>query len=1036
MTQPRDLTFTPPSFALHLVQLAGKPTLLGADHVTWRFGGMGIDVVAGGNGSGKTLLCSAIEAAFFPDVNESLRNGLYDAGLREVTVVGLMNSTRSEWTLVLETGEVICRPQGEGIGSRRTPILAIIHANEDSYGFTPHIVTNGQWRLPDADVLKWAARLSCVPLQREIAAWEARLESLEQGNGQKSPVELSTELEDIERQLADIHATQTALKAAEERALELNESIAECELAIQVAAAEETALVKKIELAERAVHLEGWVQELRTSWEAAETVRTTFSELNEQLEEVQSVVRNLPENADQLARDYLQLLDEFETLTSNLKELERTMETRQEQRSSLLRELAATEETIAAHELPDKESLTQDLLSVEQELTEISRKRIDLLRRKDALEHQRSDRYREFAALGEAEWLSLREYLRAVQADEQTSLDQRHHETVRELAEISQRLQRDFAGFEKLSKDTPGRIERLYSIRDAIAKRETELAALRAKVVEVQSQGTGEGLRFGLMTVGAMAAGIPAAFLLGWDVGFFGALLGGGAGYGIGKLISPRLDANYEDYVRRIESLQTEQNEALAAKETLRLELVRFPDHLGLHETLAIWNEFESLHGRKLELEARVAEVARHVPNQGLLPESFRRFEPAEVRERVAAFDQIQAELQNVTEQISAFDSPDGPGARREALDLEATQLRARLDEYELATARRAEEISKKRSQIQSMLADLEKEIALQPNLDELRMSARDIQARAEELDAAAGGTLRAQGAARVLNALEMRSVLQEKIREAKSRLSTLHSPQELAARTGLIEEELLEVSARLREIDPLFGTLESRGDALTKYRMQMTRLYDNRVESEKRIEELRREILDLDLPELRARAEELPAESLLLHNYKVVQTQIEELQKSIFAAQNMGAALRVELTEQFEQSESRVLGELKSLVFEALGERIASIEFDGGEWYVFTDNGTRRRLSTLPRGVIELVSLCLNSGILETVRDAERAPVVWDDVLSQLDDHHLSISRRVVESLSRDRQIILLTRDSRIRTWGRTAELLAGRHEPSIILN
>ncbi len=251
-----------------------------------------------------------------------------------------------------------------------------------------------------------------------------------------------------------------------------------------------------------------------------------------------------------------------------------------------------------------------------------------------------------------------------------------------------------------------------------------------------------------------------------------------------------------------------------------------------------------------------------------------------------------------------------------------------------------------------------------------------------------------------------------------------------------LIDEELAQVTVKLQEIDPLYGTLGSRQDGLDKYRVQLEKVQAQIAAETKRRAELRLNLETLKLHELLERVSQLPSAEDLVAERAAHQTKLEEIQRSVLAAQNMCGALRAELLEQRDHAAGRVLAHLKKSVFDSIGERIASVELYEDEWIAVLEDGQRRPLASLSRGIAELVTLCLNAGLLTASENAEAAPLVWDDVLSQLDDMHLSIARQIIEQLARKRQVVLLTRDSRIRSWGNAVEVLAGRHELDVLLN
>lgn len=1032
-----DLPRNSLTFALHLVQLSGKPSLLGAECVTWRFTGEGLNIVAGGNGSGKSLLCSAVLAAAFPESTDELRRGLFAAGLKSVTIVGQYGDSRKEWMLDLETGEVIHRPKlTDDQSSQGIPIAQLVFPENHSSLRLPHIVVNGDWRLPEQAQLEWAGSMLAVPLARELAGWEARLDSLSHGEGNNNLESLGSEIAEIDKELARAQSLRESLQQAVQHASELQGRITDSELAIQIATVEETELVGKIEIAERAVHLESWAAELRSSWNEVETTRSQFATLNDQLESLQEITRNLPENIEEIAHEYLTLQYEREKLAARLKENEQKANELSDRRDGVIREQEKIQSSQSGDGTARIASLRARVLELERELTELSRKRIDLLRRRDGLEQQRNEKYRELTLLGPEEWTALELFLSSSENNHTTSQRIEADKRNAEFGRITERLKKEFIGFEKLSSDTPKRLEKLFMLRESVSKREADLALLRSKVVEQQAHGRGTGLKVVLAIIGAASAGVPGGLILGWDIGFFAAVLGGGLGFGIGHMLTPKSEVSHEELVRKIESLQVEQQEALSVREALRLELTPFAEQLQLDSALGRWQEFLRLKERLRTLESALAEQPVAEQNDDHVPSVLRKLEREDIRRRVSEYRVLTSELTDATVELSAFDHPEGPSARKVHAESEALQLRETIATLEAQANAEREEREQKIQALSQELSRIEQELSSVPDVAADRSALRDLLVKIESLDESVGLAFSQIGADSILQALSQRNELQNELRETKSKLSTDHSPQELGIRTSLIEEELRQVTEHLQGIDPLFGTFGTLQDGLEKYRTQMESLFQQRSENEKLISELTAQIHALRLPELKGEIDSLPSDQTLIHNRAASQYKLDELQRSIQTAHKMCDALSAEKAELIENSTSRVHAILQSIVFEAVGERFASVERANDTWFVITDDGQRRPLGTLSRGIAELVTLCLNAGLLSASSEAERAPVLWDDVLSQLDDYHLSIARQVVERLAKERQIVLLTRDPRIRAWGKTVEVLAGHYQLDALVN
>ncbi len=1023
-------------FTLQLVQLTGNPALLGAEQVAWRFMGGGVHVVAGGNGSGKSLLCAAVRAAATPTHTRELQESLREAGLTEIALLGQMGEARVEWSLDLMTGLTTWRPAANGNGLPSTP-FETLHEDAAAVGPTPHLVVNGDWLIPGTAQLAWAERMVCQPLLRERDAWQLRREQLEAGvEGRPGRVAMHEALDELDARLDMVRESKMELEQMEARALELRNQIGEAEMARQIAAAEETELVAKVELAERVVHLENWAAELGQSWTAAEGVRERFAELQERLEELQQQTRGLPDQAIALAQEYAQLEQQRAIAEAQARDLHDRVLRLTEEKNALAGRLSEIETTIEASEAaPAEQEARTGIERCERELTDLSRRRIDLVRRREGIELQRQERFRELLQLSPDEWNALESYLNS--AAQAAQSDSGEHEARRqERARIAERLGHDFVGFDHLGRNTRERLDRLFAIRETVAAREAELAQLRSRIVALQTRPRGNGLKSVLAVVGAGAAGFPVGALLGKDIGFFAAVIGGGLGYGLAALMLPSQDADTSSVLKsRLESLMPMQQEDLHKREVLRLEVGPLGECLTLEAAVDRWQEFQLLAGmlRSLDEELSKAPV-EHEPVQ--VPAILRRLERDEMRRRVDEFRELSRQLTEADREWEHFTNEHGSADRVAALEAQLGELRAALGQAELQRQQAARQANATAATVRGDIGRLEQELRSVSDGSAELATLNDLTDRMSRLDAQVQQAFSMRGAQSVVDALTERAELQRDLRETKSRLSSEHPPQELAIRTRVIEEELRQLTERLQEIDPLFATLESRAEGLEKYREQMQVLFQMATNHEQRAAELKHELAALGTEDRRAALADLPDEDTLTRERSEVQGRLDELDCSIHAARNMADALTVELAELHGSARERVMGAIQTTLTDAIGERFAGIEWTDGEWRVVQEDGQRRGLNTLSRGIAELVILCINAGLLVASTEAEGCPVLWDDVLAQLDDHYLSVARGVIEKLARSRQVVLLTRDARMRAWGRPVEVLAGRYRPDALIS
>lgn len=1028
---------SPNSFLLHYVQLSGRISLLGAEQVTWRFGSPATNIVAGGNGSGKSLLCSAICAALFPTTTSVLRQGLSEAGLASVTIVGQSGPKRREWTLDIHSGELVHRsPQTDEENEQRPPIEAILLPENSPALKLPHVIVNGAWVLPDRSSIAWAKVMQQRPILRELMAWERRLDAL-LGNASTEGLltQARTELVELESELQGVRTQRARLEQAEQSANDFMAEISEYDLRLNVAQAEEVELGAKIELAERVVRLENWAEELRSSWRTVENSRERYAVLQERLESLQELTRGLPDDAHVLAEEYLNVSTQHQAVCNriSLSETERRSLENSLTELSLQLENPVTDEQI---ELGMRiEQNKNEIGRAEEELKDLSRQRIDLLRRHEGLLRTRQEKFKEMTLLRPDEWRELDAYLEN-RDTESLGSPAASEELVSELQEIRTKLEREFKDFGALPKDTPDRVDQLFRARAQVTAIESELLKQRESLVNEENRPLKTGMTFALTTAGSLGAGLPAGLMLGADVGFFGAVLGGGVGYGVAQLILPANRAGHEGAVQQVESLQKALQSALQERVESERAIAPLDKLLSPESAKRTWEEYVALRDRANALEQQLSHASATVERENNVPKLLRKLETEEIRRRVSEFRDLNSQIERAELALREFEAPTGAAGRMQQIESALHNLheQTRLIERDLAEITQNESV--RRTRLTSEKNEFEAKLRALSGFEEDARLRDSLASRLGELDQMTNGVLSQRGAQTILAVLGEREGLLSEIREVKSQLSTAHAPQELAARTELVEAELEQLMGQLRDIDPLFATSGSGREGLAKYRAQLERVREQIRADQVTRDRREADIAALELQSLRDSLITLPSESELQEAVTRQLAKISELERSISAAANMCDALRAESAEIAELAEANVLTRLREVVFEHMGEKVAAVELNESEWVAILEDGQRRPLQSLPRGVAELAALCLNSGLLSCSEPEETTPIIWDDVFSQLDDYLLTVAHRVIEKIAQKRQVILLTRDLRIRSWGQAADVLAGRQEFDVQMN
>lgn len=1007
---------------IHAVRLAGRRSLLGAEKVTWRFTRTGVCVVSGSNGSGKTLLCSALCAAMYPEANAGLVAGLRDAGIDRITV--RVSNGDEPWTHSLDLSA------DEWRGPNRITDLADLPS--------PHLhwILNGEWREPDSRTMEWAGTMNRKPLLRERELWISRAQGLLNGqSGGCSPEELRAQIaaleEEREAALSLRRDYEEAMRQRERVSLELQEQI----MRRQILDLESSELTRKIEIAERAARLQEWYGEIDAQRRTVEERRAKYEALQEELDRVRSILNGLPDFAEARAQRYRDLQTEIAGRFHRQEELARERGAAKEQlqalldlRGELALQSAATDET-PRHELAHK------LAEAESQLTELHRARIDLLRKNDGLHRTMSESLRDISSLLPGEITMLREYAESLDEPAVSTADVDAGELKTKLEGVRKTL-REYAGYENLPADAEEQVKALYAAREFATLRMAESEALKNRMTLLQG-GKQTGAKIGLSVMGAAAAGIPAWLSLGMDIGFFAGLVGGGLGYGLARLISRSQERELAIVHDQSEHCGQELASSLSTRDNLKRVLRPLAGEDSAMIAIEKLHRYRDLLIAERELTQQLQQASRAVPlqrKQPEIPSAFRSIEKADILSRIGLYDAARREIETCAHELLRYER--GGDMHHRATDLEAA-----IQTYELELRDWDDQASRSRHETADDLKGAEVKIgALQHKLSILEQeiesagNVSDLEGECARLNAECGGKLETPGADAVLAAAANRLHIEEQLREVKQQLTHEHSWQELAARAAVIDEERREIVERVRVMDPLFAERDSIIADLLKYRAQLDELTAQSESGRKLENSLQKQLNGFDVSALETEVGRMRSEEAIAADLFAATAKHEESERSVSAARRMIETLDAEISEQEQQCYVRTLQHLQKCVFETAGERVVSVDPVNDTWEATLEDGSRKPLSRLPRGLAELVRLSLTFGVLKWSACGELLPIFWDDVCSQLDDLHLESARRMVHALESERQVILFSRDARIRAWGGAPEVLVGEHEFELI--
>lgn len=992
-------------------------------------------IVTGANGSGKSLVVTAIAAALYDD---NLCSELAAFGISAIRLAAVfhdrianLNCLTANACREVQWESVTDEPRSsESKANLRRGYHDVKELPKDL--FVPelwrsvHWVRSGKLAAPTFDSLRNSIRSQLrAPLERELAGWTSRLADLDgsDGNGGRR-ANTRSELENAERELQRVEAMWRQLEFMKERQQDLSVRAAEIRSRRDVIAAEESELTKICGIAERAARVETWIREIHQEGNEVLRLRAKHEDLQTRLDELEVKYRNLPE-------DFPDILNAYTVSKQKLTEASTQLVELRAERARRQAELEALEREYSMQNPPDDgdvpNEILRDIADVDQALMDSMRGRIELVRQREGLKQQIARDYAVFLNLSVDERSRLDSILRSTGLDvenepRRTSTDERNLERESKILARRTTLREKYAGFEPLRPSTPEHLRELFDMRRVMVTVSGDLDGLRARIHMLKRKShPGQSA---IWACGSAIAGFAAATAAwSWEIGLFTGLAASGLSLLVFRFIHRGLEIELESAAAAETMIERRIDETRAAKAKLEqlvgplaaspsydVAMKRYQDYLRLQDEIADLEITEET----LPAETTGASID--------LPGSLSDMPLPVVRRLFAAFQDTEAELAQRDEEFSRYESGGDAAVRIQQLEERLTLLREQHAEH-MAQAQAIR--TQWESRREEWKAHIE-ELSGCSDGDEITgWEARIAQAQKEiqEFEAAAGGSL-SENPDTVKADWSDRENLRSRLREIRSQLSAKQTQDELRAREALLAEEMSEMKQKLGALDPLYLLDGSAADYLAKYLGQLRAVRDDLQAAETRLLEIEKEAENVRTEELFAAVSaEMPLDALQTA-VSNARERFEAVERDIMTTRELIALIQDELIEK----EATLGAELSSAIDRRIrmftDGRCLGLEERDGEWFLECGEGVIRSLEKFSDGTRDLIALAIRLGLLDLLGDSDAYPIVWDEALWRLDEANLNRIREELEKMAVNRQIILFTRFSSMESWGTVVRL------------
>jgi hypothetical protein len=1006
----------------------------------------------GPNGSGKSLLTCGLFAAFGSGLPaQQARELLENAGIDAVRIDFISRNWLGHLSLTILDGQRLLtwdKPQpaerhgaaGSVAGFGKVNNLAdcIQPPTDDPCELFPaiHVVASGMLAIPEESSLRSrVVHAVKAPLERELAGWQTRSRELAGDDGQGGRLaEARRELAEAEQSMARLTRLQQDLDQAAARRDELMAEIAQKRLQRDVLSAETEALSKACRLADRAVRIESWCEEIRRDSRDVSRLREQHSEAQARLDLLEERFRGLPDDFPERLEEFNALCSRELMLSAEIATAEREGQYAQSEIEEIQRELSLLPTTSTAEFDSRSRELDAEIDAVNTELTALLRGRIETIRQREGLRQQITRDFAAFDALDReqkellARWLEQPELPAAPETD--PAVEAKLRATEDKIVAVRQKLRDKFVGFDQLPDTARDMIHELAEARHHFTTSSSDLSGLRQRIQQLNRRGNPRrGFWCAMLSAAAAFGGITA--LDQWDTGLFAALAASGITLLIFWFVHRRVELD-------LESLTAAESMTQKRVETERESIARLEKVLGslalaanVSEALARLAEFRSLQDEHEQLQHRVAKYHHELRTRSSAEPEGTRVDPAGLPaallglpretldrtfraylELIPRLDRIESTWQDYEEGGSKAKSIREMEERIAELQHARGELQESFQRFRQKNDERRAELLSRRSTLEGLAADSERIDGMRREHGRLRGQIAGLQQMLGEVNS--------------LNDVETlrhewteREGLRGKLREIRSSLSAHQTQDELRAREMLLTEEAAEVKQKLTALDPLYLLQGTASDCAAKYAGQLAATRDSIAECDAAMKACQIELDSIHLDGLQTKLMSEPQFDLLQSAAAAARERMESIERDLMTTRDLMTSIESELLESDPATKAYIDEAVDHRLRQLSGEKYLSLDMNNGTWLVACSDGSSRKMTSMSDGTRDLIWIAVRLALLDVARTCDDSPVIWDEALSRLDDRHLVQVREALCKVATQRQVVLFTRHSSFETWG-----------------
>ncbi|MFZ5433973.1 MAG: hypothetical protein ACOZB3_09395 [Calditrichota bacterium] len=1013
----------------------------------WEYPVISPHVIVGSNGSGKSLLVSALLALFASGDDrmrrcENLRNTGIEQIRLDFNVGDRIAHVRCDTHDAAVSVEWEAAP-GSDSGNHKTQWQSSPE-NELQTGFfgepigiehlfrSVNILLAGKSSIYDyCAIRETVVQVLSAPIEKELAEWEVREKSLA-GNGNEigSLSAARLQLDESERDLERVEDLWRDYETALARKQTLEDKTAQTRRERDVSTAEITELDRLCTLAERAQRLDTWIEEIELENRKVIALREQHAAHQSRLDVLEEQFRGISDN-------FPDLLNEYETLRESDRKLAEDLSAMQQRRSGTRHRLEELQRELDDMNPPPEadvqelESLYRESATVNSELTELLRGRIELVRQREGARQKLQQDFGQFNDLHPMARHALDRLLtmdsKSLTIPPAPAVETDHTNRENRIAEIRRVLHEKFSGFDDLSPRTPEVIRELFELRQLANTKSGDIESLHKNGVELKRKLHPLRAMLWCLPVGVAAFAV-GMILASWDIGLFTALAGSGVTLLILRLFQRRVDAEIES-VREAEEMM--QGQLTAALSRIRL-LESSAGPLAQLKTLdGAMSRYADYQQYMRELENLLAD---HAANRALATSTARdslneihAHLPAEladtpltvIQKLYEGFLEREKQVRHLDNLWSEYTDGGDTALRIRELEDTAARLKQRQTELVSSAEQQRQTYESRKADLTNQIANLADEI-IDPETERQTESKRSqVQERIGELDRLCQGMLSRTDGEVLRNEWHERESLKSKLREIRNSLSSYQTHDELRARETLLREEAAEVRHKLTSIDPLYMLQGNAAHYTAKYHAQRQSARETAESCDRVLCELQQEIETINTDGHLAALSQEPSLDELRRVMVERQNRVDEIERNLTTTRELIASIRSELDDMEQSAGTTLEANINLQVRELSNNRYRAVQHDNGTWTVELTDGGSRRLDILSDGTQDLLWLAIRIGVLETIQAHDANPVVWDEPFWRLDEEHLLQVRDALQRLSMSRQVILLTRQSALAAWG-----------------